>query len=126
MTRLQAELDGPGLQRACLWCPTSLEGRRPHARWCSVKCRTYWVREQRRIARRREHPRCAVCSDPMPYGKNGFDLSSVTCSKKCRRIRYRWFHAPAKKRPHPLSPERRREIARRAADVRWGRASRAA
>lgn len=105
--------------RQCLWCGTSLNHRRADARWCSVAHRTYWVREQRRRARRFEHPRCAVCDGPMPYGKPSFNLSSVTCSVKCRRLRHRWFNTPANVNPR-ISAEHRRAIAVRAAAIRWG------
>jgi len=105
----------------CLYCGASLAGRRSDARWCSVAHRTYWVRVQRRLQRRLEHPRCVVCSEFIRYGQPGVNLSSVTCGKrKCRVVRWSWFHEPYRKEPHPLSPERRREIARHAAMVRWG------
>lgn len=69
----------------------SLEGRRSTARWCSVRCRTYDVRRQRRLAAQIKRPRCMICDAPLPYGKSGFNLSATTCSQECHVKRNNWF-----------------------------------
>jgi hypothetical protein len=111
------ELPAP---RLCLYekCSQVMMGRRSDARWCSVKCRTYYMRIQRRLERILEHPRCVVCDTPIRYGKPGVNLYQVTCGKRrCRVTRRRWFDEPIA--TPKCSPERRREIARHAAQVRW-------
>lgn len=84
-------------ERRCLYwrCQKPMAGRRKGARWCSVRCRTYWVRGQRRLTAIRDHPRCCICSKPMPFkrdfGGPGVSYSVRTCSTKCSLVRKRWF-----------------------------------
>ena len=80
---------------ACLWCDDPLTGRvatrkRPRL-YCSVRCRTYYVRAQRRMEAQKRRPRCMICDGPLPYGKPGFNLSATTCSKECHIKRYNWY-----------------------------------
>lgn len=80
---------------ACKGCGVELTGRvatkrRPRL-WCSVRCATYWRREQRRIEARHKRPRCMICGMFMPYGKPGLNLSATTCSPECHVKRNNWF-----------------------------------
>ena len=111
-----------GEERRCLYhrCRVSLEGRKANARWCSVKCRTYWSRVEKRLDLIRRRPRCVICSNPLAIGKPGINHYVVTCSTKCTRIRRKWFGEPMG-RIHDQA--KRRARARAAAMARWHRAA---
>jgi hypothetical protein len=74
---------------------THLRQRRDR-QWCSKLCAIYYRREQRRIEARLKRPRCAICSNPLPYGKNGFNLRAVTCSMACHVKFTNWFQRGAR------------------------------
>ena len=52
---------------------------------------------ERRVARRQKrayaHPRCAICDNPMAYGRTGLNLRAVTCSRRCAITRSNWMRA---------------------------------
>ncbi len=64
---------------------------RKDRQWCGKLCAIYYRREQRRMAARLKRPRCAICPNPLPYGKSGFNLSARTCSKACHIKFTNWF-----------------------------------
>ena len=81
------QITGVVRERLCLWCGVSLAERRADARWCSVACRTYYVRRERRRKAVLDRPRCVICNGPMPYRTTwrgpGVRYSATTCSHKC-------------------------------------------
>lgn len=62
-------------------------------------CRTYAVRKLQRAQRVREailrRPRCMICSNPLPYGKSGFNYRARTCSMACHIKFTNWFQRKA-------------------------------
>ena len=82
----QTQLDS----RVCAYerCDASLKGRKPNARFCSVRCNTYQTRLERRRQAVQERPRCCICLAPMPYRTTwagpGVNYSATTCSAECR------------------------------------------
>ena len=82
--------------RRCIVCGTSIEGKRPHAIYCSMSCgqrARAKARAARMIAKMRlERPRCMICSKPIRYGEFGVRYTSATCgSQKCIWRRRDWF-----------------------------------
>lgn len=75
---------------------TALRLRRDR-QWCSKECRTYFMREQRRIEARHRRPLCLICSKPMHYGASGTNLKARTCGARVCTMRLNnWFTREAR------------------------------
>ena len=78
----------------CRRCGVDITSRRLRRdrQWCSKECRTYFMREQRRIEARYNRPRCLICAKPIHYGESGVNMKTRTCGDRVCVMRLNnWF-----------------------------------
>jgi len=83
----------PPLLKVCKHCKNPIRGRRPHAVYCSVRCRLDEQMERRGRQAKRDGPYdpfCFWCEKPLPRNAR---RDILYCSARCRTAHHRWNHS---------------------------------